>query len=126
MAKLTFYSKVSGNEAELLTGALKVFAQSDDPTVIISNRDLSKLLGDAAGGDIDVVLKEFSTKVLSESAVVEDQAYESFAVYHLVEKIGWKDSTLFVHFSTSARRFLDEWRKYYLSKIGASVAWVGK
>ena len=77
MAKLTFYSKVSGNEAELLTGALKVFAQSDDPTVIISNRDLSKLLGDAAGGDIDVVLKEFSTKVLSESAVVEDQYHVS-------------------------------------------------
>ena len=87
MPKITFNSNLSGNEAELLSGALKIFAQSDDPTVIISNRDLSKLLGDAAGGDIDVVLKEFSTKVLSESAVVEDQAYESFAIYHLVEKI---------------------------------------
>lgn len=117
MAKLTFYSKVSGNEATLLLRALKNFMQTDDPTVIISNRELKELLGDAKGGDIYGVLKAFSSKVISETVVVEDQAYERYAVYHLVETIGWEDDTLFVHFNMSARHFLDEWRKYYLSKI---------
>ena len=117
MAKLTFYSKVSGNEAKLLLRALKNFMQTDDPTVIISNRELKELLGDAKGGDIYGVLDTFSHEVLS----VEDQAYERFAVYALVESIGWKDGTLYVHFNKLARHFLDEWRKYYLSKISENL-----
>lgn len=112
MAKLTFYSKVSGKEATLLLRALKNFIQTDAPTVIISNRELKEFLGDAKGGDIYGVLNAFSHEVLS----VEDQAYERFAVYALVESIGWEDGTLFVHFNMSARQFIKQWMEYYQNR----------
>lgn len=117
MARLTFNSNVSGNEVNLLLRALNIFVQTDNPVVIFSNGELTKLFGDAEGGDIYTVVKDFSTKAISEIIVFEEPADKSFKIYPLVEEIGWKEGALLVRFDLSAEHLVDEWRKYYLSNI---------
>ena len=74
MAKLTLDSRVTGNEAMLLLEALNTFLRTEDPTVAFSNRELTVLLGEAAGGCDYDVLSDFSTKAISEMVVFEEIA----------------------------------------------------
>ena len=116
MAKLTLDSRVTGNEAMLLLEALNTFLRTEDPTVAFSNRELTVLLGEAAGRRDYDVLSDFPPKAISEMVVFEDDENEFFAIYPLVERIVWHDGTLFVRFDLSARPFIKRWMEHYISQ----------